>query len=106
MSVLLSPSAQLLIPTPSATFCGEAFGGRWYPWVEIKPFIRPGRGRRSPGIHHGVGTDGKLDLKRIAKVITDTKPDLVALQEVDKNTTRTGKVDQAAELAKLSKGGI
>lgn len=53
-------------------------------------------------VHHGEGTDGKLDLPRIAEVIKAAKPDLVALQEVDRNTTRTGKVDQAAELAKLT----
>lgn len=53
-------------------------------------------------IHHGEGTDGKLDLPRIAEVIKAAKPDLVALQEVDRNTARTGKVDQAAELAKLT----
>ncbi|QEL18001.1 endonuclease/exonuclease/phosphatase family protein [Limnoglobus roseus] len=54
-------------------------------------------------LHHCEGTDGKLDLERIAKVITDVKPDVVALQEVDRNTTRTKKVDQAAELGKLTK---
>ena len=53
-------------------------------------------------IHHGEGTDGKLDLGRIARVIKEAKPDLVALQEVDKNTTRTGQVHQAAELARLT----
>jgi endonuclease/exonuclease/phosphatase family metal-dependent hydrolase len=53
-------------------------------------------------IHHGEGTDGKLDLPRIAEIIKAAKPDLVALQEVDRNTTRTGKVDQTAELAKLT----
>jgi endonuclease/exonuclease/phosphatase family metal-dependent hydrolase len=53
-------------------------------------------------IHHGEGTDGKLDLPRIAEVVKAAKPDLVALQEVDRNTTRTGKVDQTAELAELT----
>jgi endonuclease/exonuclease/phosphatase family metal-dependent hydrolase len=53
-------------------------------------------------IHHGEGTDGKLDLPRVAAVIKAARPDLVALQEVDRNTTRTGKVDQTAELAKLT----
>lgn len=53
-------------------------------------------------IHHGEGLDGKLDLERIARVIRDQKPDLVALQEVDWKTTRTGGVDQAAELARLT----
>ena len=47
--------------------------------------------------------DGKLDLERIAKVIAAEKPDLVALQEVDKVCKRSGSVDQAAVLAKLLK---
>ena len=51
-------------------------------------------------IHHGEGLDGKVDLDRIAKVITDASVDAVALQEVDKNTKRTGGIDMAAELAK------
>src|SRR5687768_14745518 len=53
-------------------------------------------------IHHGEGTDGKIDLERIAKLITDNKVDLVALQEVDRNTERTGRRDMLAELAKLT----
>jgi endonuclease/exonuclease/phosphatase family metal-dependent hydrolase len=53
-------------------------------------------------IHHGEGTDGKLDLERIAAVINSANPDLVALQEVDQNTTRTSRVNQAAELGKLT----
>lgn len=53
-------------------------------------------------LHHGVGEDGKLDLERIAKVIREAKPDLVALQEMDDTCDRTGKIDQAAELARLT----
>jgi endonuclease/exonuclease/phosphatase family metal-dependent hydrolase len=53
-------------------------------------------------IHHGEGTDGRLDLPRIARVISGQNPDLVALQEVDRKTRRTGNVDQPAELAKLT----
>lgn len=53
-------------------------------------------------IHHGEGSDGKLDLARIARVVADQKPDLVALQEVDVKTQRTGNVDQPAELARLT----
>ncbi len=53
-------------------------------------------------IHHAEGTDGKLDLSRVARVIKAAQPDLVFLQEVDRNTTRTGKVDQTAELARLT----
>ena len=55
----------------------------------------------SYNIHHGVGMDGKLDLERIADVILQQNPDVVALQEVDNMATRSGSVDQAAVLAKL-----
>jgi len=53
-------------------------------------------------IHHGEGTDQKLDLERIARVIKAARPDLVALQEVDQYTRRTGGVDQAARLGQLT----
>ncbi len=53
-------------------------------------------------IHHGEGMDSLLDLERIAALIRSVDPDLVALQEVDSVTTRTGAVDQAAELARLT----
>ncbi|WP_414660080.1 endonuclease/exonuclease/phosphatase family protein [Horticoccus sp. 23ND18S-11] len=53
-------------------------------------------------IHHGEGLDGKLDLERIAKLITDAKADIVALQEVDRGVERTQKRDLPAELAKLT----
>ena len=56
----------------------------------------------SYNIHHGEGVDGKLDLVRLAGVITAARADVVALQEVDQKTTRTGGVDQAAELARLT----
>lgn len=56
----------------------------------------------SYNIHHGAGTDGNLDLERIAAIIRGAEPDLVALQEVDQNLPRTGKVDQPAELARLT----
>lgn len=56
----------------------------------------------SYNIHHGEGVDGKLDLARIADVIGAVQPDLVALQEVDQNVTRSLNVDQPAELARLT----
>jgi endonuclease/exonuclease/phosphatase family metal-dependent hydrolase len=56
----------------------------------------------SYNIHHGEGVDEKLDLARIAAVITAARADIVALQEVDQKTTRTGGVDQAAEIARLT----
>ena len=53
-------------------------------------------------IHHGRGTDDKVDLPRLARVIRSVDPDLVALQEVDNKTKRTGGVDQTADLARLT----
>lgn len=56
----------------------------------------------SYNIHHGEGIDRKLDLERIAGVIKSVKPDIVALQEVDRKVGRTKGVDQPAELARLT----
>lgn len=53
-------------------------------------------------IHHAEGLDQKLDLERIAKIITASKADIVMLQEVDQGTQRTNQVDQPAELARLT----
>lgn len=52
--------------------------------------------------HHGEGVDGKLDLGRIAAVMTGSGADVVAVQEVDVATGRTGRVDQAAEYRRLT----
>jgi endonuclease/exonuclease/phosphatase family metal-dependent hydrolase len=54
-------------------------------------------------IHVGIGMDKKLDLARIASVINNERPDLVALQEVDRGVERTQRVDQIKELALLTK---
>lgn len=54
-------------------------------------------------IHVGVGMDKKLDLPRIADVINKQHPDLVGLQEVDRGVERTQRIDEIAELAKLTK---
>lgn len=56
----------------------------------------------SYNIHHGEGMDSVVDLERIADLIREVDPDLVTLQEVDSVTTRTGGVDQAAELGRLT----
>lgn len=56
----------------------------------------------SYNIHHAEGLDGRLDVERIAKVITDAKADIVGLQEVDRGVERTHKRDLPAELAKLT----
>lgn len=44
--------------------------------------------------------NAKPDIDAVAAVINKANPDVVLLQEVDRNTTRSGKVDQTAELAK------
>ena len=52
-------------------------------------------------VHRCVGVDGKLDVARIARVIAQARPDIVALQELDVGRSRTGGVDQAHALAEL-----
>lgn len=49
-------------------------------------------------ILHGATTKGDFDLDRIAQLIIDADPDLVALQEVDFKTNRAKKYDLATEL--------
>ncbi len=53
-------------------------------------------------IHYGQGTDGKYDVARLAKVIERTKPDLVALQEVDVGVKRSGRAHEAQRLSELT----
>lgn len=53
-------------------------------------------------IHHAnpPSKPGLIDIDAIAKAIRNQNPDLVALQEVDVNTIRSGKFNQAEEIAK------
>ncbi|MEV8374122.1 endonuclease/exonuclease/phosphatase family protein [Kribbella sp. NPDC056861] len=63
---------------------------------------RPGQPLRvlTYNIHHGAGTDGVLDLERIAKVIENSGADLVGLQEVDNHwSERSNWVNQSAWFA-------
>ena len=53
----------------------------------------------SYNIHNGVGLDGKRDYARIAKAILRMSPDVVALQELDSATRRSGGVDILRELS-------
>jgi endonuclease/exonuclease/phosphatase family metal-dependent hydrolase len=52
-------------------------------------------------IHHGEGTDGEIDLERIAAIIQSIEPDVVCLQEVDRNLPRTNHLDMPARFAEL-----
>lgn len=62
---------------------------------------KPGRTLRvmTYNVHSCVGTDGKLSPARIARVIAQADPDLVALQELDVGRSRSGGIDQAEEIA-------
>lgn len=53
----------------------------------------------SYNIRRGLGMDGRQDLRRVADVIDRIDPDVVGLQEIDRNCERSGFVDQAATLA-------
>ena len=52
-------------------------------------------------VHRCVGADRRLDVARVAAVIAEFEPDVVALQELDVGRVRTGKVDQAHAIAEL-----
>ena len=56
----------------------------------------------SYNIHHGnpPGFEDKIDLAAIVKTIKGANADIVALQEVDVNTKRSGKINEAEILAK------
>lgn len=55
-------------------------------------------------IHHGnpPAKKGVIDLEAIAKVINETDADVVGIQEVDINVSRSGLVNQAQKLAELT----
>jgi len=53
-------------------------------------------------VHHGEGIDKKVDIERIAKLILSEKPDVVALQEIDRGVERSGKIDIITRLADLT----
>jgi len=86
------PLFSLLIALASASSCSTDAGRRDPPVIRILTY----------NIHHGEGVDGRLDLARIAALIKQHRPDLVALQEVDRGVARTQGRDLPAELANLT----
>ena len=60
-------------------------------------------GVASYNIHHGEGTDGKFDYHRLAKQLERWQPDVIALQEVDSMTTRSGKTYALGALAEITR---
>jgi endonuclease/exonuclease/phosphatase family metal-dependent hydrolase len=76
----------------------------WLKSPPLPPRVLPIRLRvLSYNVHHCEGTDGNLDIERIAQVVRSVEPDLVALQEVDQKAQRSQSVDQPAEIARLTK---
>lgn len=53
----------------------------------------------SYNVHAGVGTDGRHDLDRIARVISEADVDVVALQELDVGRKRSEGLNQARAIA-------
>lgn len=54
----------------------------------------------SYNVHNGIGMDGVSDYQRIANVIANAAPDVVAIQELDSMTTRSGQKYILGELAR------
>lgn len=54
----------------------------------------------SYNIRNGNGMDGRCDLGRIASILRDANPDVIALQELDSMTTRSGRIFVLQELAR------
>ena len=57
-------------------------------------------------IHHGRGLDRQIDLDRTAAAINETAASVVALQELDVNQERSGRVDQPRVLEELTGAAI
>ncbi|MCX2575094.1 endonuclease/exonuclease/phosphatase family protein [Pedobacter sandarakinus] len=83
--------------------------------ISCSPKVNPSAGKRGDGtlrvmaynIHHAnppsKEKEGTIDLDAIAAAISLQSPDLVALQEVDVNTKRSGGVNEAVILAQKLK---
>jgi endonuclease/exonuclease/phosphatase family metal-dependent hydrolase len=67
---------------------------------------RVGSGERTARVlvynmHAGKDAKGVDNLQRIAALVDSLRADIVLLQEVDRNTQRSGRIDQPATLARL-----
>ena len=68
------------------------------PYPQAKNTVRV----MSYNVRNGIGMDNKIDYQRIADIIIRVSPDVVALQELDSVTNRSGGVDVLSQLAALS----
>lgn len=69
--------------------------------VDRKPTKRPTLRIMTYNIHSCIGMDGKISPQRIARVIAQHAPDIVALQELDVGRTWTNGADQAHLIAQF-----
>jgi endonuclease/exonuclease/phosphatase family metal-dependent hydrolase len=66
--------------------------------IAAEPSLAPRLRVMSYNVRHGAGMDDVVDLERAAAVIERVRPDVVTLQEIDRECARSGGVDQAAWL--------
>lgn len=72
------------------------------------PYIQPAKGKQAENVirlmtynvHSCIGMDGKLSPERIARLIAQYAPDIIALQELDLCRLRTDNTDQAYSIAR------
>ena len=97
--------ALLLTLALAVTACGGASGTADNSAAASAPTLPAGAERvriMAYNVKHGEGNDGHVDLARAAAVIRRERPDVVTLQEIDRGTRRTDRVDQATRLAQLT----
>lgn len=74
--------------------------------LALASFVIPALAREirfmSYNILHGRGADKVVDISRAADAIKKERPDYVGLQEVDRGVSRSGGIDEPAELARLA----
>lgn len=89
---LLLRSSALILCGLLASCAGVRYGARGGREVTVLVY----------NIHAGKDAGGRNNLARLAEVARGSGADLVLLQEVDRNTQRSGPTDQPAELARLT----
>ncbi len=53
-------------------------------------------------VRHGTSINGEENIEKQAAIIKAYRPDLAALQEIDKNCTRSGSIDQVKRFSELT----
>ena len=88
----LGVSAGLVVVIVGATGCAGV--RRASPPAELRVLVL--------NMHAGTDAAGRDNLSRVAQVVAESNADLVLLQEVDRGVERSHRVDQPAELARLT----